>query len=266
MNSQGQLKHPRALLRQFASILLLALACAGAKAAEDPITFRFNDASTKNNWVKFWGSAYQTNEFDATRDAGGNPASGSLKVTANFDFATFGGDNQFAIRGALGGNNDINSKVVDATLYDRLEFDLYWDPASPTRLAGDHGTLEAGLVPPDYSQVMFPGVAIPIVDGWQHFSLPISSLDQTKISQVGALIFKMWAGNADNALTGTATFWLDNIKLLPKGYITSFDNNGYIANNAFWSWWGTETKTIEWDATTDAGNDTNSGAIKISVD
>jgi hypothetical protein len=236
-----------------------------APSLAQPIVHRFNTASSTNNWTKWWGSDVTTIGFDSAMDAAANLSSGALKVTATFNFATYGGDNQFAIRGALSGNGNLSGLVVDATKYDRLEFDLYWDPSSPTRPSGDYGGLDVGLVPTDYSQVWFPNFGVTNVGQWTHISLAVSNLNQTQISQIGGVVLKMWSGDTNSEMTGTATFWVDNLKLIPKGFITDFDNESYISGNGFWNWWGGAARTVSWDPAKDAANDTNSGSINISV-
>lgn len=255
-----------ALLRRAAFAVLSAAAfVSAASAADDVIVQRFDTAAGAANYTKWWGSAPTAISFDASKDAAGNAASGSMKVVVDFNLATYGGDNQFAIRGALGGDGNLNTTVVDASKYDHLEFDIYWDPASPQRSFGDFGGLDVGLVPTDYSQNWFKNFGVQIVDGWQHISLPVSDLTQTSLGSIGGVVFKMWSGASDWGQTGTATFWIDNVKLVPKGYVTGFDNDGYVSNNAFWSWWGGASRTVEFDPAHDAANDTNSGSIKVSV-
>ena len=208
----------------------VALTCSTAMA-ENIVVHRFNTASTTNNWTKWWGSAPTTIAWDGTHDAAANAASGGLKVTVQFAVTNYGGDNQFAIRGALSGNGNLNGLVVDATKYARLEFDLYWDTTSPQRPWGDLGGLDVGLVPTDFSQLWLTNMAVQIFDGWQHIRIPI---DPTiTATNIGGLVFKMWSGDPGWGQTGTAIFWVDNIKLVPKGFITDFDNNSYVANNAF---------------------------------
>jgi hypothetical protein len=254
----------RLLRRASAILFVLLMAAATTQAAQDIVKFRFDSSGDAANWTKWWGSPALTITQDPSFDAQANANSGSLKVVVPFDTAL--PDNQFAIRGALGNDGNLSTKVIDATKYDHLEFDLYWDPSSPTRpQSADFGYFEAGLVPTDFSQVMFPGISVQFSDGFQHIVMPIAGLDQTKIGQIGGLIFKMWAASATDGLTGTSTFWLDNIKLVPKGFITDFDTSAFVSSNAFWNWWGGAARTVQWDGTTDASGDTNSGALKISV-
>lgn len=254
---------------RFNSVLCAAgilLAASSGFSAQDLIVMRFNAATNVNNWVKWWGSAPTTMTFDQNNDAGNNVASGSMKTTVQFNLASYGGDNQFALRGALSGDGNLSGKVIDATKYDRIEFDLSWDPNSPTDANGNMGTLDVGLVPTDSSQVWFPGLTVTNMGGFQHISMAITTnMDQVKLATIGGVVFKMWSGNATTGFTGTASFWLDNIKLVPKGFITDFDSDGFFANGAFWNWWGGAARTVEWDPLTDVAGDIGSGALKISV-
>ncbi len=260
--------HPRTkskshLLLTLTATLLTWASTSSMVLAEDIIVHRFNTAATAANWTKWWGAAATTISHDANFDAAGNIASGSLKVVVDFNLATHGGDNQFAIRGALSGNGDLNALVVDASKYARVEFDLYCDPGTPMRPWGDYGGLDVGLVPTDFSQIWLTNYGVQV--GWQHLSIPIDPA-AGNLSSIGGLVFKMWSGDAGWGQTGTATFWLDNIKLIPIGFITDFDTDAYVAGGGFWNWWGGAARTVEWDSTKDADGDVASGAIKISVD
>ena len=231
-------------------------------SASQIVKHRYNTASVTNGYVYWWGSAPQTRTWDSAMDVAGNPTSGALKITAAFNFASYGGDNQFSIRGHLSGDGNLSGLVVDATTYDHLEFDLYWASSSPTRTNGDYGGLDVGLVPTDYSQIWFNNFAITNADQWVHVTLPITST-AAGLTNVGGVVFKMWAGNDANAMTGTATFWVDNLKLVPKTFITDFDNANYI--NGTWNWWGGASRTVTWDPARDAQNDTNSGSLNVNV-
>ena len=96
------------------------------KAAEN-IVYNFNDAASAS-FTRWWGAAVQTYEFDATTDANNNPSSGSQKITAVFNLATYGGDNQFAAQYNPGSINGVD--------YTNFVFDIRFDPSSPQRSSG----------------------------------------------------------------------------------------------------------------------------------
>jgi hypothetical protein len=188
-----------------ASVVLACVFCAvGVNAAtEDYVINTFDQASEMSPWGRWWGDATQTYEFDPAMDAGGNASSGSLKGTIGFDRANIP-DNQFALYRIF--------PVHDATKYTNLVFDLYWDPSSPRRPGGDHGVLDIGFRTPSWGQIWLGARTVPTNAGWLHITLPISPT-LPNITTAEGVVFKMWA--ADNpGLTGTAVFWLDNVKLV----------------------------------------------------
>jgi hypothetical protein len=130
----------------------LLLATTGARAADDIVIDTFDTAETSGTWVRWWGSALQTYEWDGTVDAEGSATSGSLRATIQFDLAAYGGDNQFAVR------RDFSQ--VDGSQYTNLVFDLLWEPTSPRRSFGDFGFLEPGFRNQDFTQNWLPGFAV----------------------------------------------------------------------------------------------------------
>jgi hypothetical protein len=201
-NMRGSMKRSIAL----SSVLLafgFSAALVGA-ATEDYIINKFDQASEASPWGRWWGDATQLYEFDPAKDADGNPSSGSLKATIGFDRAAYGGENQFALYRIF--------PVLDATKYTNLVFDLYWDPSSPKRPSGDHGYLDYGFRTPTWGQIWLGGQAIPANAGWIHVTVPISPT-LPNITTAEGVVLKMWAGDTPG-LTGTAVFWLDNVKLI----------------------------------------------------
>ena len=190
-------------------LLLTATAAFSLNSAAqvpDFVVNTFDDPAEAVDWVRWWGGAIQTYEHDATVDAAGSPTSGSLKATIDFNLASYGGDNQFSlVRGFT---------QQDASVYTNLVFDLRWDPSSPTRPSGtDHGFFEYGFRVNGFEQSWLGGRTIPTDGQWMHFEIPIPPT-LANIGTVSGVVLKMWAGNAGNNLTGTAVFWLDNVKLI----------------------------------------------------
>lgn len=195
----------RRLAAALVSAVALLSSTVAMRAADDITIDTFDTSAGAAQWVRWWGSAPQVYAWDSTVDADGNPASGSLKVTVDFNYATYGGDNQFsAIR-------DIGS--VDGSQYTNLVFDLKWDQSSPRRTA-DFGFLEPGFRNSDYSQNWLAGFAVSTNEGWMHIVLPINPT-APKIDNVTGIVLKMWAGAAPG-LTGTASFWVDNVRLIAR--------------------------------------------------
>jgi hypothetical protein len=191
----------------FAGVFLWAVPMA---RAQDVVVDTFDSADEVLQWSRWWGSADQTYEFDPSTDANSNPNSGSLKATVVFDVTAHVGDNQFAVVGAFPDN-----ATLDGTIFTNLVFDVKWDTNSPTRAPGDFGALEFGFRASDYSQIWLTPASpmtVPIVttnNGWLHVVGPIDPTAKG-LSQVTGVVLKMWAPDQ----TGTATFWVDNVKLI----------------------------------------------------
>ena len=105
-------------------VSLCLVAAAGLRAADDFLINAFDSETEASQWARWWGSALQTYEWDASVDADGNASSGSLKVTVQFNLATYGGDNQFA---ALR-----NFTSLDGSQYTNLVMDILWDHGPST--------------------------------------------------------------------------------------------------------------------------------------
>jgi len=101
---------------------------------------QFNDTAEADSWTRWWGSAVQTYEFDPTVDVMSNANSGSLKASVQFDISQYGGDNQFAVQHYFAAT-DGSRVTLDGSQYTNLDFDIRFDPNSPTRpTLGDFGS------------------------------------------------------------------------------------------------------------------------------
>jgi hypothetical protein len=106
-----------------------------------------------------------------------------------------------------------------------VEFDLKWDNSStvtPGQLNSNPGLVSPGIAiglmngAPTYggypticySNVFFPNAA---TGGWVHVSVPINQASPDSANEgIGLVLTASWAAT----LTGTAAFWLDNVKLV----------------------------------------------------
>jgi hypothetical protein len=257
----------------FWSVLMLIAASINVRA----YTNTFDTADSLNGWVHWWGAAMETRDWDPNMDADGNPNSGSLMVTVPFNRAN-GGDNQFSMWGSFSGTPNSWNQSLNGALYLSLELDLFWDNFSPTRPAtGDYGNdFHYGFAvgAPVYGQISFDNhlvIAPADVGHWIHLSAPIDATAiGPNLTNIVGIWIKMWTGNdPNNSLeTGTATFWVDNIRLKaipppPPDYVNSFDTGDSI--NGWTHWWGNATETREFDPALDADGNANSGSMKVSV-
>lgn len=188
-------------------ILVASMLAAGAAlpvSGAENFVIPFNDAS-ESTFSRWWGSAAQTYEHDAAVDVDNNAASGSQKIIVGFDLGAYAGDNQFA--------SQLNfASVIDGRGYTNLTFDVRFDPASPSRAAGDYGPLEFGLGPSDFSQIALGTVAVPTSQGnWYRVSVALNPTTP-KMDSIARFWVKIWSGGGDG-FTGTSTLWIDNVTL-----------------------------------------------------
>lgn len=178
----------------------LALGWLSTASAAENVVQGFPDASAAT-FSRWWGAAAQTYEFDGTVDVGNDAASGSQKITAVFDLAVNGGDNQFAAQYSLG--------PFVGTEYTNFTFDIRFATTSPVQ-GTSYGNLEYGLIPSDFSQIQLGTVAIPAgTEGWTHVAARIDPATP-KLESIRGVWFKIWSGGGDG-MTGTSVMWIDNI-------------------------------------------------------
>jgi hypothetical protein len=196
---------------------LAGLALAGSTSlisaqTPDYIIDRFNDSTETDSWTRWWGGAVQTYEYDATENTSTNAGSGALKATIQFDLATHGGDNQFAAVHYFS-TADGARETLDGSLYTNLVFDLKFATNSPSS-GGNFGYFEYGVVPTDYSQVTLGHISVAATNGgWNHIVAPIDP-NNVKITNIFGVWIKVWSGDASSGMTGTTTFWVDNVELI----------------------------------------------------
>jgi hypothetical protein len=195
------------LLTALAITVNLVLSQKTSRATEDLIINAFNAAAEAANWARWWGAAPQEYEFDPGVDAGGNPSSGSLKISVTFNKTAYTNDNQFAALRAF--------SALDASKYESLAMDILWDPSSPMRPFNDFGYLEPGFRNSDFSQNWLAGQTITTNAGWKHLLLPINP-NAAKITNVTGIVLKMWSGDSSWGQSGIARLWVDNVRLIGR--------------------------------------------------
>ena len=162
----------------------------------------------------WWGSATTVHTYDPNEDAGGDPTSGSIKITATWPAS--GGD-QYSVGLALSGAGQYDTGVLLAAgSYTNMEIDIKWDPASTIpigdhMIGGDPTGWGFGFIATQYGQSWVPNANQPVLvnDGqWHHYVIPIDPA----WPDIPGVIFKKFKGaNAADANT-TSAFWVDNIK------------------------------------------------------
>lgn len=189
---------------------------ANLTSAQDYVVNKFDLPDDALLWSRWWGSAPQTYEFDYSMDAKGNPSSGSLKASVEFNLASYGGDNQFAVL-----RNFDTGTTLDGTKFTNLVFELRVDPSSPQNATGNFVYLEYGFRNSDWSQTWLGGQAIPASAsaGWIQIAAPINPT-LAKLDSVAGVVLKLWSGGTDG-LSGTTTFWVDDVALVANKNTTT---------------------------------------------
>ena len=94
----------------------------------------YPNGTITNEWVNWFGGAFQSLSLDATSDANGNPNSGSLKIVANFPVNT----DQFTV---WDGYNGI-SPALSGIQFTNFQCDVRFAAGSATNSSGNFGSLQ----------------------------------------------------------------------------------------------------------------------------
>lgn len=172
------------------------------------------------SWAKLWGDASVVMDplsFDPAMDAASSATSGAMKIVYHFTDGTANRKIAIARPAPLGDMLNVAT----------LDMDIYVTSTSAKRTTGDHGYLTIGYFTGSVAQSNWMGQSATAKalgggvngfndDQWFHISIPMAS-------------FKNYAGNPSSAsnvqgvgfellgkMSGDVTFWVDNIKFIPK--------------------------------------------------
>ncbi len=251
------------ILKNRFSILFAGLVLAastGVSSATEIILNQFNSAAevsafAYNNWNGSPGNV----TFDATKDANGNPASGSMKMQITYQA---GGSNGCAFISSAA------PMPVRLANVSAVEFDLMVDAASPLDKNGNAFYFQIGFNSPSFSkysefwlgpwgQNFTPGV-------WKHFSnsVPVGTFSSTNF--LGQLFMNPYDDQYTNAKTPIV--YIDNIQFHQDTYPDfvgfTFDNDNFLGGT-YTTWYGTQPTTITF-STNDFYGSTNSGSAYIT--
>jgi hypothetical protein len=176
---------------------------------QNPTTYDYYSSSNNyaagqitNVWGNWFGGAFQSIVWDGSTDASNNPSSGSMMITANW-----ANGNQFEIWDQGSGNNFF-ALNISALQYTNFQCDVKFAAGSATD-NGTFGTLQFGDRTSSYGQDYFSGgTAIASTDtNWVHISIPLNPATDVNLTNIQGLLIHIYDPN----LTGTSTFWVDNI-------------------------------------------------------
>ena len=202
-----------------AAALLAIFACAAPAQTTTNTVDAFNPSGTGGNsysggqignvWGNWFGGAFQSLVWDSASDAGSNPGSGSMKITANFN----GGNNQFVVY-----NGPINLiPPVNGLQYTSFQCDVRFDPSSATVISGGvpiFGHLEFGTKNGN-NQDFFGSVDIRASNtNWVHVSINLNAKTDPNLMNIFDVLIHIYGPYYSPGLSGTSILWVDNIKFV----------------------------------------------------
>ena len=186
---------------QIAGAAVVAVSAAATQA--DVIVSHFDNATevgTAPAWHFDFGGVTQSAVWDPTVDFGGDPNSGSMKITANFD-TTLADNNKVAY------THDI-APALNGGDFAGLEMDVKVDPSSAMDAVGGNGFFSLVIRngsgydwSPQFNDSLRSS------DGWRHVFVP--SL-QSPSDDIRALTIQLYGAGLQN-LSGPVTLWIDNV-------------------------------------------------------
>jgi len=169
-------------------------------------TNNYASGQITNIWGNWFGGAFESLVWDSASDASNNPASGSMKITADFN----GGNNQFEVY-------DFNgiSPPVNGVQYTNFQCDVRFDPGSATVMVGGQftfGYLQFGVTD-GFGQDYIGGVLVPASNtNWVHVSLPINAASDANLSNIYNVLIHVYGPYYSPGLSGASILWVDNIQ------------------------------------------------------
>lgn len=198
-------------------------------------TNSYPNNSITNKWSNWFGGAFVSLALDPTMDANTNPASGSLKITANFPTNT----DQFEVWNGINGF----SPTINGFQFTNFQCDVRFATGSATNGSGNFGGLQFGVPTPGYGQDYF-STSINVAasnTNWVHVSLTLNPNTDTNLANMLGLLIHIWGAG----LVGRSTLWVDNLKFVGNSStgtaVINFTNtaqriDGFGASSA---WMGT---------------------------
>lgn len=166
-------------------------------------TNSYPNGSITNEWSNWFGNAFQSLSLDAASDASGNPASGSLKIVANYPVAT----DQITVWDGINGI----SPALSGIRFTNFQCDVRFAAGSATNSSGKFGTLEFGVPTPGYGQSYFGSVAVSATNtNWVHVSITLNANSNTNLLNITGLLIHVWGAG----LVGPSTLWVDNLQFI----------------------------------------------------
>lgn len=173
-------------------------------------SYSYSGGQIERVWTNWFGGALQSLVWDPTSDANGNPASGSMEITASFS----GANDQFEV---YDGANGIDPPL-DGLHYTNFQCDVRFAAGSAvTTNAGQvsFGHLQFGVITPGFGQDFFGSIDVPATNtNWVHVSIPVSAVSDTNLLQINDVLIHIYGPYYSSGLSGLSTLWVDNIEFI----------------------------------------------------
>jgi glucuronoarabinoxylan endo-1,4-beta-xylanase len=207
----------------------------------------YADGQITNVWGNWFGDAFVSLVWDSTSDASNNPASGSMKITADFN-GSGSIPNQFEV---FDGYNGI-TPPLNGLIYTNFECDVRFAPGSAT--VAPYGTsifghLQFGIATASDGQDYFGGIDVPASNtNWVHVSIPLNAVADTNLLNINDVLIHIYGPYYGNpGLSGTTILWIDNIEFTgiaspAASCVVDWNNvhqriDGFGASSAWdWNW------------------------------
>jgi len=191
--------------RLFASIATVGLVLTvWASNSSAQIINRFDAAPEVGQWRFDFGGVTHTEAFDSAVDANNNPASGSMRVTLNFNTG-LSGENKGAY------TRDLFPGLNGAT-FSGMSMDVRIDPGSAPDAFGNNGFFQLVIRNTgnyDYNPQF--GDNVRSADGWRHISVsPLTG----GVNDIRGITWQLYGGPSQN-INGPVTLWFDNVQFTP---------------------------------------------------
>jgi hypothetical protein len=177
---------------------------------------QFNSNTVSQFANQSWGVAIPVITWDDTRNAltsvVSNPAgSGSAKWVIPWST----NNDQIEVTRLFN-----NGTVLNLSNFSLISFDLQFATNSATDGQGNYGTLEIDAIPQSagWPSTFLNFYTAPVIgsNGWTHVSLPVNATSNTPLTAVTGMGVKIQQAQTGANLSGTTTFWIDN--LIFSGY------------------------------------------------
>ena len=213
LNDAKRAGRTRVLRNAFVSLMLAAFSVSSLAQTTTYIVDQFDPSGTGGNsyagghignvWGNWFGGAFQSLVWDSASDANTNPASGSMKITANFPVST----DQFEVWDGLSAINP----GLNGLQFTNFQCDVRFAAGSATK-SGTFGNLQFGIPTPSNGQDYFnSGIAVPASNtNWVHVSITLNANTDPNLKYITGVLIHIWG----QGLVGPSTLWVDNIKFV----------------------------------------------------